>query len=50
MPAYRIARLCSGTEDGWLWYVVDGDGNRVSGDGWLNKEDALIDLLYAIAA
>jgi len=36
----QVQRQHSGTEDGSLWYVVDGHGNRVSGDGHIYRESA----------
>lgn len=48
----HIARIHSGTEDGYLFYVVDANGDRVTGNGWLNEDGALAELadLEALAA
>jgi hypothetical protein len=41
-----VTKLCSGTEDGWLWYVVDWRGERVGDGGWLHREDAEMDAAW----
>lgn len=42
MPAqtYTVEKQCSGSEDGWLWYVIAPDGSRHDNGGWLHREDA----------
>lgn len=43
----HVAQLHSGTDDGFLWYVVDASGYKVSGTGWLNEADAYGELGHA---
>jgi hypothetical protein len=41
-----VTRLCSGSEDGWLWYVVNWRGERVGDGGWIHREDAEQEVLW----
>lgn len=38
-----VRKLHSGSEDGYLWYVVNGLGEKVDGAGHLHRESAEIE-------